>query len=593
MASRRPRHLASVAVAFALAAPSAFGAGPVTSPLSLDVAARFAPETAWVEPLTPARDGVATLDDRVPVQALVLERVAERSMWPPSLSVTLDGDRHTVAVPKGARANRALTLRLAEARTLRSLEVDGGEESLLATFARVRPITAAEVRGDALEILLPKIVGEPAERVQVASIMEHAAEPAYEALGRQWRSLEAPAQLTLLDKLGGSRCAAGLSFLARLVVEGGEAGARAERLLGACGPRAAEGLAVRFQSLDISHRARLAPVFARADAAKAFLPLLDATTAADGAARRSLLAALAQSARKVSAAVIHERLADPALPLEARLTLAVAVPIDAHAADRATIARDALASSTPTTRRRGTWLVEGLPLEEKRLVRTSVLAAYAQEASAATREATVEALGLAATDDDLARFLDDPSPTVRSRAAALAERAGRTTVAAHLRAHLVGERWLDPATAMARALATLEPNEETQTLLRKRHEESKNSAFAAVFLEARAVAGDRRVLAAARTIVRDDRALVDLRIAGVHAFRTLGDRSLNGDLVRLARRALEPLTEDDGPLAYACLDALADLAEPPDREKLRPLLASKDPGLRHAVKAVVAGDAGP
>lgn len=593
MASRRLRRFAPFAVAFALAAGAAHGAGPVPSPLRLDLASRLDPETAWLEPLAPAREGLAALDERVPVQAFVLERLVERGAWPASLTVTLDGEPHTVAVPKAARANRALTLRLAEPRALRSLGVDDGDERLLETFARVRPLSAAELRGDTLESLLPKVVGAPAERVQVAAIMEHAAEPAYEALGRQWRSLEPPAQLTLLDRLGASRCTAGLAFLARLVVEGGEAGERAERLLGACGPRAAEGLAVRFQSLDPAHRAKLAPVFARTDAAKAFQPLLEATTTAEGAARRSLRAALAQSVRKLSAALLREKLEDGALPLEVRLTLAAAVPADAHAADLASIARDALASSTPTARRRGTWLVEGLPLEEKQGVREALLTAYGREESAATREAMVEALGLAATDDDLARFLDDLSPTVRARAATLAERAGRTSVAPCLRAHFAGERWLEPATAMARALATLAPNEETQALLRKRHEEAKNSAFAAVFLEARAAAGDRRVLTEARKIVRDDRALVDLRIAAVHAFRMLGDRSLNGDLVRLARRALEPLTEDDGPLAYACLEALTDLAEAGEREKLRPLLASKDPGLRHAVKALLAGDAGP
>lgn len=577
----------------ALTLVSSLASAAPAAPLRLDLDARVEPHRAWLEAAEAAPSGTVKLDDRVPVQALLLESLLERGRWPAALTIAWGDEEVTIAVPKRAREAPMLVLRFSEPRSLRDLDVDDGDTPVLASRARVRPITAAELRGDALETLLPKVVGTGDERVHLAGILAHAAEPTYDAIGRQWRSLEAPAQLTILDRLGASRCTAGLPFLARLVVEGGESGERAEKLLGSCGPRAAEGLAVRFQSLDLAHRAKLAAVFARSDAAKSFQLLLEATSAAEGAARRSLRAALAQAVRKLSEAMLREKLQDASLALETRLTLAATVPTATLARDLASLVRAAIASSSGATRRRGAWLAETLPAADRDALRDALREAYDHETESANREALVDALGSAAHDDDLMRFLVDPSPSVRARAAVLTEEAARRALAPALRARLADESWLVPATRMARALATLDPGEKTQALLRSRHESATNSAFASAFLEARALAGDRDVLAPARKLVRDDRALVDLRIAGVHAFRMLGDRSLNGDLVRLARRALEPLTEDDGPLAYACLEALTDLAEAGDREKLRPLLASKDPGLRNAVKTLLAGDAGP
>jgi hypothetical protein len=344
---------------------------------------------------------------------------------------------------------------------------------------------------------------------------------------------------------------------------------------------------VRFQSLDLAHRAKLAPTFAKSDAAKAFQPLLDATTVADGAARRALRAALTQAVRKLSDTLLREKLRDASLALETRLTLAATVPTTPLAADLAAIVRTAIASASGATRRRGAWLAESLPAGERNALRVVLREAYEREEDPATREALLDAIGPAATDEDLVRFLEDRSPSVRARAATLAEEGSRVHVSQALRSRLANEAWLVPATRMAHALATLDANAATKALLRERYEEAKHSAFASAFLQARALAGDREVIASARKLVRDDRALVELRIAGVHAFRTLGERSLNGDLVRLARRALEPLTDDDLPLAYACLEALGDLAEGGDHEKLRPLLEAKDPALRHATRAAL------
>jgi hypothetical protein len=574
-------------LAFALLASLAHAAPPPAVRLDLD--ARIDTAAAWLEPAESSSSGTVNLDDRVPLHAIVLEGTVERGRWPATLTIAWGDEEAIVTVPKAARDARALTLRFREPQALRSVEIRDGEASVPSERVRVRPISAAELRGDTLEGLLPKVIGSAEDRVHVAAIVEHGSEATYDALGRQWRSLEAPAQLTVLDRLGPSRCTAGLAFLARLVVDGGEPGERAEKLLASCGPRAAEGLAVRFQSLDLAHRAKLAPVFARSDASKAFLPLLDATAAAEGRARRTLRAALAQAVRKLSEALVREKLRDGTLPLETRLTLAATVTAEPLAPDLAEVARTALASASATTRRRGIWLAGALPATERAALRGALREAYEREETAALREAVVEALGSAAVDDDVARFLVDRSPSVRAHAASLAEAGQRRAVGTVLREQLAREEWLVPATRMARALATLDAGAATHDLLRAKYEGAKNSAFAAAFLEARASAGDRRVLADARKIVRDDRAIVDLRIAGVHAYRTLGDRSLDAELVRLARRALDPLTEDDLPLAYACLEALADLADDTDREKLRPLLEAKDPALRHAAKAAFQG----
>jgi hypothetical protein len=157
-----------------------------------------------------------------------------------------------------------------------------------------------------------------------------------------------------------------------------------------------------------------------------------------------------------------------------------------------------------------------------------------------------------------------------------------------LRTRLSVERWLEPTRAIAEALASLAPDEPTIALLRARGEDATNSAFRAVFLEARAAAKDRDTLADAKRLVRDDRAMLDLRVAGVRVYRLLGERSLNADLVRLAKRALDPLAEDDLPLAYACIDALTELAGDEDRSALEPLLSARDPGVRLAVRRIVA-----
>jgi hypothetical protein len=583
---------AAIATALAAALVHAAATKPgVEPPARAEAANDDAVMRAWVDALPHAStddgdDDRFALDDRLRVRGLVLRRITEEARFPERLVVAHGSVRAAVPVPKAARSGRTLAVRFAEPWSAASVTV-ASEDERQGIDLDVRPVLEAEVRGDALDLRIEGLTGPGADAAEMAAILTHAAEPTFDALGRRWASLPVATRLTALDRLGPSRCAHGVDFLARIVAEGDEPGERAEKLLGGCGELAALTLAARFEGLSAAHRARLAPVFARIDAAKAFKPLLDATAAATGAPRQRLRAALAQSAKKLGPALLDERLRDARLPLRTRLALAAVTPVGAHAPTLAEIGASALRDASADERRRGVWIARDLPTDARAALHDALLDVATKDPSAATRADAIDALWPIASDEARARLLGDASPAARALAANLAKAGAHAALAVTLRGRLEMERWLEPTRAIADALATLAPNDDTIALLRARGEAATNTAFAATYLEARGTAGDREALRDAKKLVRDDRAALDLRLAGVHVYRTLGERTLNGDLVRLAKRAAEPLAEDDVPLAYACVEALADLATDDDRRALEPLLAVKDPGLRAAVRKVL------
>jgi hypothetical protein len=544
---------------------------------------------AWVDalPRTNGTDDRFTLDDRLRVRGLVLRRITEEARFPERLVIAHGDARLVVAVPKAARPGRTIAVRFAEPWSARDVSVASEDEDQ-GIDLDVRPVLEAEVRGDALDTRLEGVTASGPDAAETAAVLTHASEATFDALGRRWASLPIATKLTALDRLGPSRCTHGVDFLARIVVEGDEAGERAEKLLGGCGELAALTLAARFEGLSAAHRARLAPVFARIDPAKAFKPLLDATAAATGAPRQRLRAALATSVKKLGAALLDERLRDARTPLRTRLALAAVAPANAHGPALVDVATAALRDASADERRRGVWVARDLQGDARVALHDALFEVATKDASAATRTDAIDALWPIASDAERAMLLADASPSARTVAANLAKRGKNLPLGAALRGRLAAERWLEPTRAMADALATLAPNEETIALLRARGDAATNSAFAATFLEARGTAGDREALRDAKKLVRDDRAALDLRLAGVRVYRTLGERSLNADLVRLAKRAAEPLAEDDVPLAYACVEALEDLATDDDRRSLEPLLVTKDPGMRAAVRKVIA-----
>lgn len=544
---------------------------------------------AWVDALPRAngRDDRFALDDRLRVRGLVLRRITEDARFPERLVVAHGEARAVVSVPKPARAGRTIALRFAEPWSAREVTV-ASEDADQGIDLDVRPVLEAEVRGDALDTRIDGLTAPGPDAAEMAAVLMHASEPTFDALGRRWAALPIATRLTALDRLGASRCTHGVDFLARIVVEGDEAGERAEKLLGGCGEIAALTLAARFEGLSAAHRARLAPVFARIDPAKAFKPLLDATAATSGTTRQRLRAALGASTKKLGAALLDERLRDARIPLRTRLALAAVAPVGAHGQALVEVGAAALRNASADDRRRGVWIARDLPSDARTALHDVLFDVATRDASASTRTDAIDALWPIASDAERELLLADASPSARTLAANLAKGGKHRPLGGALRGRLEAERWLEPTRAIADALAALAPSEETIALLRARGEAATNSAFAAAFLEARGAAGDREALRDAKKLVRDDRAVLDLRLAGVRVYRTLGERSLNADLVRLAKRAAEPLAEDDVPLAYACVEALEELATDDDRRALEPLLATKDPGMRAAVRKVIA-----
>jgi hypothetical protein len=548
-------------------------------------------DSAWTSELEQRSAGHFLVDDRLRLRSVFLEQVTERGTWPDHLDLTFEDATHRVSVPKEYRHARVLSLRLNDFRHASAFTLRAEGDWL--THVRAHAVSEAQVRGDTLDDVVARVTTSGEEGAEAAAILAFAAPATFDALGRRWSSLPIAAQLTALDRLGASRCTDGVPLLTRVLLDGGEASSRAEHILSSCGTKAGQSLVVRFDNLTASHRARIALLLATADATKAFPRLLDAASTSTGPLRRQFRSALSKAALRLSASLIDERLRDSALPPRARLALAAAVPLDAHADAVIPIAEAALRSPEPDERRRGVLLAIDLSPSVRAPLSASLLAAFGTDTSAASRVLYMEALWPLLDDSIRASFLRDRAPSVRTRAAELAKRDGSPTLVSALEAQLGDETWLEATAALADALATRAPNERTQALLARKEEAATVSTFAATFLRARATSGDRRVVGEAKRRLRDDDALLELRMASAEALRILGERSVNGELVRLAKRGADPLSDDDGPLAFACLEALEVLATPSDREALAPLLKTKDPGLRLMVRRILAERAAP
>jgi hypothetical protein len=539
--------------------------------------------STWTVELEQRSPGRFLVDDRLRLRSIVLEQVPERGTWPDHLDLTFDDATHRVTVPKDQRRGRVLALRLADVRHASAFTLRAEGDWL--TQVRAHAISEAQVRGDSLEDVLSRVSTSGEEGAEAASILAFAAPATFDALGRRWSSLPIETKLTALDRLGAARCTDGVPLLTRVLLDGGETATRAEYILSACGTKAGSSLTLRFESLDAPHRARLATLFANADAAKAFPKLLDATTASSGAARRSFRAALSKATRRLSTSLVDEHLRDGTLAT--RLALAAAVPPGPHATSLVTVADAALRSPEADERRRGAWLALDLDETTRAALVPALRAALANDPSSTSRALYIEALWPVVDASVRATFLSDPSPLVRTKAAELAQAPGGDALATALEAQLERETWLEATAALAEALATQAPSDRTRSLLERKQDAATVSSFAATFLRARAKAGDSRVVRDAKKTLRDDDARLELRTASADALRILGDRSVNADLVRLAKRAVEPLAEDDAPLAVACLEALETLATPADREALAPLTKVKDPALRTLARRVL------
>ena len=589
---RMVRRLRETLLAVAVARSAGAHAATAQPEVMLDRTETFDRAEAWVEALQPRDGSTFAADDRLELGALVLERPEAGPPWPTGLTLIRDEVEATVSVPATRRRSRTLTLRFLKP-WKGSLVVVRGSEIGGPSGMRIHPVLAREVRGDPFNSAVASANESGADFREFAAILEHATEPTFAGLGRVWSSLHPSAKLTFLDRLGASRCVHGVSFLTRVLLDGGEEGARAERSLGTCGARASLDLTLRFESASPDHRVRLAPLLARTDPARAFGPLLEATSHASGPTRSALRGALTIAAHRLSSGLVDARLGDAASPLRVRLALAAAAPSAGHEAALAAVAREALSTPSAEDRRRGVWIARDLPVPARAALRDPLVEGASHDLHSALRAVAIEAAWPIANDEERARFLADPSPTARAVSAGLAKEGGHTSLAPAVRAGLESERWLESTRAFADALATLAPTGETIDLLRLRGASAADPALASLFLEARAVAHDVEVLGDAKKFVRRDAAPLELRVAGVRVYRLMHARSLNGDLVRLAKRALDPLAEDDLPLAYACLEALAELATADDRQALAPLLEARDPGVRLAARRVVQGRTSP
>ena len=573
-------------VAVVSTVPIALGAAPR---VEVDTHTSFAEAQAWLLPLADTDDGVRPVDDRLSVQGLALQRT-NGEPWPETFTLELDGQTEVIRLGR-LKTRSPVVLRFETARALHSLRVTVLHEPI--DDALVHVILEEFFRGDSLDKLLPQVSSPPPMGSRISALLAHASEPVFDGLGRAWKTMPASAQLTALDTVGPSRCGPGLPFLLRVFLDGGELGDRSERLLVGCGSRAAGGIALRFDGADGPHRAKLARLYAGADPSRAFASLLEASSSSEGPLRVALRSALERSAKHFSSEFIQAKLSDSSVSLRSRLALAGAVTVAQNEGALSAVVESGVKSLDPHDRRRAALLARDLPLASRRTMAPVLLAAYDQESSATSRVLYTDSLWPVVGDEARQRFLTDKSPSVRAAAGLMAKEARSPSISPAVAAQLERETWFEPAKALAEALATVAPNDHTREVLAAKENDAKTSLFAAAFLRARALSGDPKVASSAKKKLRDDQAPLALRVASAEALVVLGDSSVNHELVRLAMRAQDPVSEDDSPLAYACLEALEVLATSADRETLVPLVTVKDPAIRALARRVVHGGAVP